>query len=115
MHPLLSARSSRKFSKKALSVIWILGLTLGMVQFANTKAVPFMIANQTNYDCKETWTRDESRAFTMSVFVITFALPMSILIFVYSSIGNKMFHHETPGNADVARDKVQQASKTKVW
>lgn len=114
LYPLISNRIKRSFGLLTILIVWVCGFTLGFVQWFKTKSSPFLIANETNYDCKETWSEDESRHFTISVFIITFALPMAILMFVYGSVALRMFYHSTPGNADTARDRAQQNSKIKV-
>jgi len=77
-------------------------------------AEPFRWGNQTLYDCKETWSPESGKIYTCLVFVITFALPMTILTFAYGSVALKMFRHSAPGNADLARDEAQHNAKIKV-
>lgn len=114
MYPLLSNQYSRTFGLTTILIIWLCGITLGIVQWANTKATAFLIANEINYDCKEVWSPDESRVYTISLLIITFALPMSILSYAYGSVALKIFRHSTPGNADIVRDRAQHLSKIKV-
>lgn len=78
-------------------------------------AEPFQLGNDTYYDCKETWTEESGRTYTLAIFTITFALPMIILTYVYGSVAWKMFRHSTPGNADAARDEAQHIAKVKVF
>ena len=95
-------------------IIWGLGICLGSVSYFNSEAEPFEWGNQTLCDCKETWGPEAAKMFTLLVFVITFALPISILTFAYGSVGLKMFRHTTPGNADLVRDEAQHNAKIKV-
>ncbi|XP_075585350.1 uncharacterized protein LOC124494818 isoform X3 [Dermatophagoides farinae] len=113
IYPLYSQRYNRSFGPVTISIIWLFGFLLGLFQWNNTKATPFLIANETNYDCKEI-SSDHSQFFTIIIFIITFALPMSILSFTYASIGVKIFRHSAPGNVDVVRDRAQHASKVKI-
>lgn len=114
VYPLFSQRYSRSFGPITILIIWLFGIILGLFQWTNTEARPFLIANETNYDCKEI-SNNQSKFFTIFLFIITFALPIAILIFTYGSITVKIFHHSTPGNADVARDRHQHSSKKKVF
>lgn len=113
IYPLYSQRYNHSFGPITISIIWLFGFLLGLFQWTNTKATPFLIANETNYDCKEI-SSDHSQFFTIIIFIITFALPMTILSFTYASIGVKIFRHSAPGNVDVVRDRNQHASKVKV-
>jgi hypothetical protein len=88
---------------------------LGLVIWFNSVAEPFEWGNKTLYDCKETWSPEAGRIFTCAIFVITFALPMTILTFAYGSVALKMFRHSAPGNADLARDEAQHNAKMKVF
>ncbi|KAJ6222628.1 hypothetical protein RDWZM_001173 [Blomia tropicalis] len=115
IYPLHSARlTSSSIGLLTISTIWICGLLSGFILWANTQVVPIMIANEINYDCKESWSNENKRSYTIFIFVMTFALPMAILSFVYGSVARKMFNHSTPGNADIERDRVQHNAKIKV-
>lgn len=50
----------------------------------------------------------------MLVFLVTFLIPMCVLIYTYGSIGCKMWARRLPGNADASRDRLQIAAKLKV-
>jgi hypothetical protein len=93
----------------------MLGLGLGSVIWYNSVAEPFQVGNDTYYDCKETWDDESTRSYTLAIFTITFALPMTILTYVYGSVALKMFRHSLPGNADAARDEAQHIAKVKVF
>ena len=96
-------------------IIWIFGILLGCVQWSNSEAVPLdFFQNKTVYDCKETWSEENSKTYTLVIFIITFALPISVLAYSYASVTLKMLRHTTPGNADVARDEAQNRAKLKV-
>ncbi|UXI21734.1 nuclear pore complex protein Nup85 [Sarcoptes scabiei] len=113
IYPLFSQRYSRSFVPIVLILIWSFGLLIGLYQWSNTIAKPFQVANETAYDCTEI-AKDQSQMFTIVSFVLTFALPVSILTFVYFSMGHKIFRHSTPGNSDLVRDRQQQSSKIKI-
>ncbi|XP_054156931.1 substance-P receptor-like isoform X2 [Oppia nitens] len=114
IYPLASSRLTKSFGTVIVLIIWFLAIGLGSISFFNSMAEPFEWANSTYYDCKETWTLETARAFTLGIFIITFALPILILTFAYGSVGLKMLRHTTPGNADLVRDEAQHSAKLKV-
>lgn len=87
---------------------------MSSVQLFKTQALPYNHGNETYYDCKETWTDEEGKYFTVFVLVTTFVLPICALIYVYSSIGVHLIRNTTPGNAHIDRDHNQFVLKIKV-
>ncbi|XP_074601757.1 RYamide receptor-like isoform X2 [Brevipalpus obovatus] len=116
MNPLNCARWTKARSRLIVIFIWIVGTALSSSQLMVSKAMPATGSdNSTIYQCRELWESVwAERTYTAIIFCITFALPMSILMFTYSSIGWKMLHHTTPGNANTARDIAQFEAKMKV-
>lgn len=114
IYPLGSSRFTKSLGPVIVAIIWILGLMLGFVIWYNSAAVPFQFGNETYYECKESWSEESGKMYTSVIFVITFALPMLILTYVYGSVAWKMLRHSAPGNADPARDEAQQQAKIKV-
>ncbi len=92
----------------------MLGVATGGIQLFKTGAVEFAYGNQTYYDCKELWDEEGGKKFTIFIFIVTFALPVSVLIFVYTSVGWHILRHNTPGNPDLVRDLAQWNLKVKV-
>lgn len=84
------------------------------VPMLQTRAVPFLYGNETLYDCKEIWTEHDGKCYTIIVFVVTFGLPISALIYVYLTIGLHILRMTAPGNPDIVRDNVQWNLKVKV-
>ncbi|CAG2172497.1 unnamed protein product [Oppiella nova] len=114
MYPFGTSRWSKSLGPFIVCIIWILGVALGSVIWYNSVAEPFQVANQTYYDCRETWSEHSGRMYTLAIFTITFALPLCILTYVYGAVGYKMIRHSVPGNADAARDEAQHLAKVKV-
>ena len=104
----------KRHKSQVLILIWIVSTALSSVQLFQTKAVPYSYGNLTYYDCKELWTDEQGKYFTVAVIVLTFVLPISLLVFVYSSIGVHIIRHTAPGNPDLARDMGQWMLKIKV-
>lgn len=97
-----------------LLLIWLCGLLFSSIQLFKTEAVPFLNGNETYHDCKELWDDIEGKYYTLFVFVVTFALPVSALVFVYVSIGRHIIRQTAPGNPDSTRDSMQSNIKIKV-
>ncbi|CAG2111770.1 unnamed protein product [Medioppia subpectinata] len=114
MYPFGTSRWSKSLGPFIVCIIWLLGVALGSVIWYNSTAEPFQVSNQTYYDCRETWSVESGRAYTLAIFAITFALPLCILTYVYGAVGYKMIRHSTPGNADAARDEAQHLAKVKL-
>ncbi|KAG9511266.1 RYamide receptor, partial [Fragariocoptes setiger] len=49
-----------------------------------------------------------------SIFLVTFAIPLLLLCYLYSAICMKIWRHQMPGNADANRDFNQQFVRIKV-
>ncbi|XP_054157023.1 RYamide receptor-like [Oppia nitens] len=114
MYPFGTSRWSKSLGPYIVSAIWLLGIGLGSVTWFNSVAEPFVVNNETYYDCRETWTEQGKRTYTLNIFMITFALPLLVLSYVYGAVGYKMIRHSMPGNADAARDEAQHLAKVKV-
>lgn len=97
-----------------LLLIWLAGVLFASIQLFQTEAVAFRNGNETYYDCKELWGELEGKCFTLFVFVVTFALPVSALVFVYVSIGRHIIGRTAPGNPDSVRDSIRANIKVKV-
>ena len=52
--------------------------------------------------------------FICFLFIITFGLPISILIFVYASIGLHLWRNKIPGNPEMIRDSAKWQQKIKI-
>lgn len=88
---------------------------MGAVAFGATIARPaILVGSEINHECKETWTDQGARVYTVSIILLTFVFPMVILSFTYGSIAKRLSTRAAPGNVDAARDRAQQAAKVKV-
>ena len=97
-----------------LCIVWFLSIGIGLIPYFKTRAVQFPYGNETYYDCREVWDEEGGKNYTLFLFVVTFALPISVLTFVYSSICWYILRHNTPGNPDRVRDLAQWKLKIKV-
>ncbi len=112
MSPIL--RWFRKNKWFSIAFLWLAGICIGSAQLVMTQAVPFQYGLQTMYDCREEWDDYWGRIYTLIIFVATFALPLSILIFVYSTIGYHTWRHVIPDNPDKQRDATRGYRRDKV-
>ena len=119
IHPLrkMSCISHLIRKKKLLSIglVWLSGICFGSVQLVFSRALPFHYDGETIYDCRETFDDYWGRVYTLIVFGATFALPLSILAFVYFSIGYRIWRNGIPGNPDQKRDVSHEHRKDKVF
>jgi len=97
-----------------ISIIWLLGVLVGSSQLIKSRALLFYYGGSPYYDCREEWSDEEGKIYTLFLFCITFALPVIILIYVYSMIGWHIMRHDIPGNPDLQRDEAHLITKIKV-
>lgn len=67
--------------------------------------------------CKEDWTefgQDYANVYTKTLLILQYVLPVSVLIFTYTSIGIVIWCHRIPGEAEDGRDLRIARSKRKV-
>ncbi|XP_054162234.1 RYamide receptor-like [Oppia nitens] len=118
IHPLREASTISEWLRNnkwfLISLLWLTGMLVGGAQLLYSRAVPFIYGDQLMYDCREVWDDNWGRSYTVIVFVTTFALPLSILVFVYSSIAFHIWRHVIPGNSDKQRDDTQRNRKDKI-
>ncbi|XP_067124300.1 RYamide receptor-like isoform X1 [Centruroides vittatus] len=113
MYPL-NFRWTKSRGSLVVFCIWLLAIALSSVQLIHGKAKKFVLGGEEYYDCVEEWNEISGKIYTVVVFAVTFVLPMTILIYTYSTVGWKMWRHTLPGNADPTRDHQQLQAKIKV-
>lgn len=57
---------------------------------------------------------DQTLKASSSLYLCTFAIPLSLLSYLYATIGLKLWRRRIPGNVDVNRDLSAQAKRVKV-
>jgi hypothetical protein len=103
----------REHKHFVIAMLWLLAMCAGSAQLFHTRAVKFEYGQNTYYDCRETWDVSSGRIYTLVIFVVTFAAPVIILIFVYTTIAYHILRHVIPGNPDCLRDENQVNRKIK--
>lgn len=81
-----------------LIIGWIFGIFLAFIQWLHSDTVAFEYRGNTFIDCREKWGPLEGKLFTVSLFLITFLLPLLILAHTSFAIGLKIFFYKPPNN-----------------
>jgi len=110
MFPLRS-RLTKKRARYVIMLIWLACMAVSSVQFQ----VAGTYDNSGRTVCTEMWSDEKQRKiYTVSVFVITYVVPLVILSITYTIVGILLWKRTSPGNRDHARDMQQLRSKRKV-
>ncbi|KPM07827.1 Neuropeptide Y receptor type 2-like protein, partial [Sarcoptes scabiei] len=113
VHPLNKMRFQKRF---ILILIWLSGILFASTQLLVSGTMPYMISNHQLYECVEIWSEKiQGQIYTITVFVMTFLIPVLIISLTYSTIWYHMMNHVTPGNPDQARDSHQMDVKNKIF
>lgn len=88
----------KNFPTITILAIWLSGVGLASVTYFNSKAIEFELNNKTYYDCRETWDKVNVKIYTVSMFMITYGLPVALLIFVYSRMTYAINHRQFAQN-----------------
>ncbi|XP_070543812.1 substance-P receptor-like [Ptychodera flava] len=114
MHPL-KIRITKTKGKILIAFIWLMSVSLSIVQAVFARAKPFVWARRNIYLCTEWWPSETAATVhEMFVILISYFLPLIALLFTYLRIGIKLWGRKLPGNADEQRDKSCANSKKKV-
>ncbi|OWA52256.1 putative Tachykinin-like peptides receptor 99D [Hypsibius exemplaris] len=99
----LEARFNRKRGKNVVAGIWLVAVALASFQLAVVRCTYFTFNGQQYKDCQEGWSDDTHRtAYTVAVAVLTYFLPLLVLVFTYHRIGRILWQDNIPG-ANVLR------------
>ncbi|XP_054156869.1 RYamide receptor-like [Oppia nitens] len=112
VRPLDTGNWLKNFPRVTIAAIWFAALCICLVTYFNSEAVEFVwpATNQTYYDCRETWTDRAGKVYTISMFVITFAAPVLVMVFVYSCMAHAVSHRRQLGrhlSTHLSRQKTQ--------
>lgn len=113
--PFIKSLWSRSVAPIIVALTWLIGFLLSLVIWFSSKAEELVVGNVTYYDCRENWANPhQEQIYTVTLFLVVFAIPLLILIYVYGSISLTLWSHSAPGNANAVRDGVQSQAKIKV-
>ena len=102
LHPFRS-QPSVALAKIQIFVIWILSL-ICVVPYATSLTV------QDGY-CKETWTEKQNNIYTITVFILQFVLPLSIIAVTYIMIALELKSSERKSSLPFGEVKVRENRK----
>ena len=107
----LHSRITYRRGKYVILLVWICSLSLASVQLFIGEAVP----QGNSYNCNEHWPdKNSRRIYTVFLMLMTYLLPLSILLVTYTIVGILLWRRTTPGNKHHVRDLHQLKSKIKV-
>lgn len=110
LYPLKCKRSKSR-TKLVLLFIWLMSLILACM----VAPVGKVKLDGERYQCQEVWPSSRhNQIFTILIFVLTYALPLLVLIISYSIVGIFLWRRTSPGNRDHVRDLMQLRAKVKV-
>ncbi|GAU95034.1 hypothetical protein RvY_06719-2 [Ramazzottius varieornatus] len=94
----LKARLTKRKGKFVIGMIWILALTFSSIQLSVVRCSKF-IHNQVEYkDCHEDWpTPTVRQIYTVALALLTYLMPLAVLIYVYICVGRILWQRNPPG------------------
>ncbi|KAJ8318579.1 hypothetical protein KUTeg_003670 [Tegillarca granosa] len=110
----LKSKSLQQKSKYVLIAIWIISIAISSVEIPIARTSP---GKGSSIVCGEKWPEPSlksKRDFTLVLFIVTYAIPLLILVVAYTVVGYILWKRTTPGNRDELRDIQQLRSKVKV-
>lgn len=107
----LHSRITYRRGKYVVALVWVCAFSLSVVQL--------FVGRSTVYNgrviCNEDWPNPESRPlYTLFIMILTYMLPLIILLLTYSIVGIMLWKRTAPGNKHYERDRHQLRSKIKV-
>ncbi|OWA52255.1 putative Tachykinin-like peptides receptor 99D [Hypsibius exemplaris] len=94
----LEARFRRPRGLRVLSVIWLLAICLSSIQLGVVRCTDFHFNGATYKDCQEEWSdSDYRKTYTIAIALLTYFLPLTILIFTYNRIARILWQQRIPG------------------
>ncbi|XP_061175438.1 substance-K receptor-like [Saccostrea echinata] len=107
----LHSRITYKRGKYVIALVWVCAFSLSVVQL--------FVGRSTVYNgrviCNEDWPNPKSRPlYTLFIMILTYMLPLIILLLTYSIVGIMLWKRTAPGNKHYERDRHQLRSKIKV-
>ncbi|XP_070545113.1 prolactin-releasing peptide receptor-like [Ptychodera flava] len=114
MYPL-KVRVTKHRSKIILAVIFVIAVSLAVVQAVYARARRIAQDETFIYFCDE-WQTYSQAAMAYEIFIVltTYFVPLVVLLYTYSRIAIKLWGRRMPGNADTSRDKSHANSKKKI-
>lgn len=95
--------------------IWLIGIVISLPEFLMFSIQPFCYNKTIYFDCRPLW-EDKLVEYSYAIFIYlcTFAVPLTLLTYLYGCITLKLWRRRLPGEADVSRDLAIQQMRIKV-
>lgn len=105
----LQSRANKNMVNGTLVIIWIAGFLLACNQYNLSKAIEVKVSNKTTvFICRETLSQEKLGYHVIFTFVVTFLVPVAVLIYVYISIATVIFQRNLDNSA---RSMLRQQKK----
>ncbi|XP_070543863.1 neuromedin-K receptor-like [Ptychodera flava] len=113
MHPL-KIRITKTKGKVLIALIWLVSVSLSIVQAVFARAKPFDYG-RTVYLCTDWWpSATAASVYEICIFLVSYIVPFIALLYTYVKIGIKLWGRQIPGNADRIRDESCTKSKKRI-
>ncbi|XP_070538170.1 neuromedin-K receptor-like [Ptychodera flava] len=111
----LKVRVTKNRAKILFALIWLVSVLLAIVQTVFAKARKSYYGEKMFYICTEWWPLDSAGLiYEIFMVMVTYFIPLLVLLFCYVRVGRRLWGRHIPGNADHQRDKSYLSSKKKV-
>ncbi|KAH7643102.1 myokinin receptor-like protein [Dermatophagoides farinae] len=115
IYPFRSMLWLKRHKITTIFSIWLFGASIASPLLFYSRIESFQYRGENYDDCREQFSNDGGRIYTIFIFLFTFFLPIMALIFVYARICIHLIRNTTvPGNPDQNRDKYCVNKKIKV-
>ncbi|KPM07725.1 7 transmembrane receptor (rhodopsin family)-like protein 10 [Sarcoptes scabiei] len=115
IHPFRSFLWLERHKISAIVAIWSFGSLIASPQLFYNDSIMFQYRGERFVDCREKFTAEGGKIYTIFIFLFTFFIPILALMFVYIKIClHLMRNSSTPGNPNENRDKVCLSRKIKL-
>ncbi len=89
-----------------LAIIWFLGIVISLSYSVKISAVSFTLGKHDFYVCHSQWTYEEEKFFAILLHIVTLAIPLVVLIYVYLAIGLQIIRHNLSRDSNINRDEA---------
>jgi hypothetical protein len=89
-----------------LAIIWFFGIVISLSYSVKISAVSFTFGEHDFYVCYSQRTYEEEKFFVILLHIVTPAIPLIVLIYVYLAIGLQIIRHNLSRDSNVNRDEA---------
>ncbi|XP_054166202.1 G-protein coupled receptor 83-like [Oppia nitens] len=99
LHPLRHTGFVETKGVLILALIWLVGALLAMPNMLTMRTTTFKYNSEILLDCREEWGGSGGEIYSITLLLVTFALPLCGLIFIYGSIGYTILTRKPVGES----------------